>query len=632
MTPDVWAARNRSYPKSAAISGPRDPLLTPYIIPIEHAIANCTSKRIVCVFGAQTGKTELLLDCAGARLDQHPAPILYVGPNKQFLNEQFEPRVMALLDSAPTLADKVARGKRMTKTRKLIAGVPFRLAHAGSSAALKSDPAALALVDEYDEMLANVRGQGDPLGLVERRGDTYPDFVAVVTSTCKRGVVETYTDTTTGLEFWAEANTDDIKESPIWGLWQQGTRYHWAWPCPHCKDYFIPRFDRARWPEGATAVEAVRSTHIECPRCGGIIEEKDKTNLNAHGRFVAPGQTINREGVVTGSPRAAFALSYWVSGFCSPFVTFGDRIQNYLESKESGDPDRIQTSVNAGFGELYMPRFGKVPPWQEVGNHRIQYGKTDLPDGVVHTVMTVDVQKNRLIYVVRGWGARATSWLVDYGEFHGETTYPEVWAALADYISSNPCGRPLRMVLIDSGYRPGKMADLPVNRVYEFCHRFPNCRPAKGASSPMAQPIKVGALDIRISGKPIRYGLQQVLINTDYFKSWVHERLHWPLFDESGKPLLGAWHLPRDADENYLRQIVSESREVLANGKPVWIEHSRQNHYLDLESMQAAAAHLLNMSSLSPMAANRQTAEIIIRASQPPPPNKGNGIASRLAR
>ena len=175
-----------------------------------------------------------------------------------------------------------------------------------------------------------------------------------------------------------------------------------------------------------------------------------------------------------GNPRAAFALSYWVSGFCSPFVTFGDRVQSYLESKESGDPDRIQTAVNAGFGELYMPRFGKVPPWQEVGNHRIQYGKGDLPNGVVHLVMTVDVQKNRLIYVTRGWGARATSWLIDCGECHGETSYPEVWAALADYISGNPCGRPLRLVLIDSGYRPGKMADLPVNRVYEFCRRFPN--------------------------------------------------------------------------------------------------------------------------------------------------------------
>ena len=42
------------------------------------------------VFGAQSGKSELMLDVAGQRLDQRPGPILYVGPNKQFLTEQFE--------------------------------------------------------------------------------------------------------------------------------------------------------------------------------------------------------------------------------------------------------------------------------------------------------------------------------------------------------------------------------------------------------------------------------------------------------------------------------------------------------------------------------------------------------------
>src|SRR5215467_9475677 len=163
MTPDEWAHLNRTYPTTAAIPGRRDPLLTPYVVEPERVIASGAYRRVVLVFGAQTGKSELMLDVAGQRLDQRPAPIIYVGPNKQFLTEQFEPRVMNLLDEAPTLMEKVARGKRMTKTRKVVAGVPFRLAHAGSSAALKSDPAALALVDEYDEMLANVRQQGDPL-------------------------------------------------------------------------------------------------------------------------------------------------------------------------------------------------------------------------------------------------------------------------------------------------------------------------------------------------------------------------------------------------------------------------------------------------------------------------------------
>ena len=51
------------------------------------------------------------------------------------------------LDEAPKLRAKVQRGKRMKKTLKRVAGVTLRLAHAGSSTALKSDPAGLALVD-----------------------------------------------------------------------------------------------------------------------------------------------------------------------------------------------------------------------------------------------------------------------------------------------------------------------------------------------------------------------------------------------------------------------------------------------------------------------------------------------------
>ncbi|MEY9638741.1 phage terminase large subunit GpA-like protein [Bradyrhizobium japonicum] len=242
-------------------------------------IASAEYKRIVLAFGAQTGKTEMILDVVGQRLDQRPAPILYVGPNKQFLSEQFEPRVMALLDEAPTLTAKVARGKRMTKTRKVVGGVPFRLAHAGSSTALKSDPAALALVDEYDEMRNNVNHQGGPLGLVERRGDTYADFVCVVTSTPKRGRLATVKDETSGLFFWEVAVAEDI-ESPIWQLWQQGTRHHWSWPCPHCDEYFVPRFDLLRFPLKATPLEAARETLPRMPalpwRYRGPSQDRDE--------------------------------------------------------------------------------------------------------------------------------------------------------------------------------------------------------------------------------------------------------------------------------------------------------------------------------------------------------------------
>ncbi len=129
------------------------------------------------------GKSDSLLDVIGERLDTAPVPMLYVGPTKQMLTEQWEPRVMQLLDEAASLRKKVTRGKRMTKTKKIISGVPFRLAHAGSSAALKSDPFGLALTDEADELMANVKGQGNPIELIDMRGQTYADFVHAIVST-----------------------------------------------------------------------------------------------------------------------------------------------------------------------------------------------------------------------------------------------------------------------------------------------------------------------------------------------------------------------------------------------------------------------------------------------------------------
>ncbi|KRR17592.1 hypothetical protein CQ14_25990 [Bradyrhizobium lablabi] len=107
--------------------GPRDPKLAPYVIEPERVVASGSSRRVILMLRVQTGKTDAALDCAGQLLDQRPGPILYGGPKKQFLTEQFEPRVMSLLGEAPTLTAKVARGKRMTKTRKPVAGVPARL-------------------------------------------------------------------------------------------------------------------------------------------------------------------------------------------------------------------------------------------------------------------------------------------------------------------------------------------------------------------------------------------------------------------------------------------------------------------------------------------------------------------------
>jgi phage terminase large subunit GpA-like protein len=263
MLPDQWAATHRVYGPATGVPGPRNPALTPYIIPFVRAFSDPRYRRVVLVTAAQCGKTDALLDLIGERLDDCPVPIIYVAPSKEFATDQFEPRLVELLRQSPSLASKVLGGfdsKRQKKTLKRIAGVRVRLAHAGSSVALKSDPCALALVDEYDSLLRDVQKQGDPLGLIEARGHTFANFTVGITSTPTRGNVETYHDLQSGLDFWQPAPPEDI-ESPIWLLWQSGTMFHWCLAVCALRPVFYPEvfvleMDRAGRREGDTVAGA----------------------------------------------------------------------------------------------------------------------------------------------------------------------------------------------------------------------------------------------------------------------------------------------------------------------------------------------------------------------------------------
>lgn len=540
------------------------------------------------VTGAQSGKTEAFLDIIGSRCDTRPVPILYVGPSKDFLTDQFEPRLMDLFDEAPKLKRKLANTKRMKKTLKRVAGITVRLAHAGSSTALKSDPAGLALIDEYDEMLSNIRGQGDPLGLVEARGITYADFSTGITSTPSQGMVEIEVDSVSGLEFWKKVSPEDVA-SPIWRLWQEGTRHHWMWRCPHCEEYFIPRFKCLRWPKTATPAIARREAYLECPSGNGcVILNDDKVQMNDIGDYITPGQTIDKNGIIHGDPPDTSTISFWVSGLASPFVTFGQRAEAYLRALASGENDKIQTAVNAGFGEVFTPGGGDVPEWQEVANLKAPYPPRSMPEKAIFLTAGVDVQKNRLVFVIRAWGARGTSWLIDSGELWGDTAQTEVWDDLADLLTQPIDGVMIRLVFLDSGFRPGKKFAVPEHRVYAFCRRFNRfVSPTKGYAR-QARPIMRSQIEVTTEGKSAKYGLSLYRLDTDHWKSWVHERLRYP----ADSP--GAWHLHEETPDEYCQQIVSEARTKSPSGQAVWVQRSKENHYLDCEALAAAAGFQLN--------------------------------------
>jgi phage terminase large subunit GpA-like protein len=99
-----------------------------------------------------------------------------------------------------------------------------------------------------------------------------------------------------------------------------------------------------------------------------------------------------------------------------------------------------------------------------------------VPQDALFLTAGVDVQKDRVVYEVVGWGRGKTSWSVDYGELPGDTSdldrgpvAPARRAARARVSARERRDDADRMLAVDSGYNTqtvyGWARKYPMNRV-----------------------------------------------------------------------------------------------------------------------------------------------------------------------
>jgi phage terminase large subunit GpA-like protein len=536
---------------------------TPYLLPVYEAIHEGKYRKYVLIISTQSGKTELGINIIGHAFDEAPRPALYITP-KQGLTESISKRIQKMIDSIPSLKDLQTGGKL---TEKFIGGIRLGLGWSSSETELSSHPAGIVICDEVDKFEDKCGDSGDPLELAESRCASFPDYLFILYSSPSKGKIKKH--------------------------YEEGTKLKWNWPCPNCWNYFYPLSKHLKWPENATPAQAEKEAYLECPHCEYHIKDEHKFEMNELGCYLGPGQYVE-DGEIKGPevPENS-TVSWWVSGLSSPWEnkSFGKLAARLLKAYQSKEEERIKAVITSEFAEEWVEK-GDAPELTDIDKCIKPYRMGTIPGGVQCLVAGVDVQKNGLFFVIRGFGYGLESWKIDSGFIEGDTEKFPVWQRLektvvhATYINDDKYMFSVGATFIDARYRTGM--------VYEFCNFHKGmCFPCMGHEKQVA-PVRQSRLDHakdsrgnRISGHFLLYN-----IHDPYFKAWVYNRI------KRDPTYPGCWWIPQDADSFYKKSVLSEERVEKPSGEAVWIVKYRQNHFLDCEKLIGAGSQILRLNKL----------------------------------
>lgn len=600
MSAHTWADKYRRLPKTAAESGRWSSERTPWIRDILEAVDSPQIDTVVVWAASQVSKTEgVIINYIGMRLHLAPVPMGFFGPDELTVKDISQDRIQPMLRETPELWAGTAKGQAFQTFKVTVNGCKLYMLSARSAAQMASRPMGVVFIDEYSRIAANKR-EGDVRDIIDARGNTYPGFTAIVTSTATEGEAERHWNPDTKLTYW---DFPGAVPDPTVTLWRSGTRMEWAIPCKHCSQYFIPDLSTLLIADMGNIDDSAAHARIQCPHCRGVMDEADKFRANALGRYVnGRYQRITPDGDVIGDVPANSVASFWIPGLVSMFPggTIAKRAKKLLEARSAAYKDqeaKEKAVLNVQFGQLWAPA-GKGTDSDIVESLRQNYQRDWVPAEAAALTMGVDCSADRLWYVVRAWGhgPDMTSWLIAAGQLHGNLepdnkmsgNIMPVWQRLNEKLMHLWDGMHIDACAIDSGAF--------TDEVYDFCEYHDESGiafPIKGDDKVINTLFKPGTVHYTRAGRPSR-SLVLWKLNTDGLKRWLHKRYQRPA------GTYGSFNYSDHAPEEYPKHLVSEKRVFdRMKGRYYW-RASGENHWFDAEVYALMAALKIGVAEMEP--------------------------------
>ena len=405
-----------------------DPTLTPYMVEPMDLMRSRLFESVVFVGPARTGKTQALIDCfTGYMVTCDPSDTLVVQISQEKAKDFSKLRINRLHRNSPEIGGKLSISKQDDNVfeKYYRAGNVLKLGWP-TVKQLSSSEFKYVLLTDYDRMPENIDGEGSPFRLGQKRTQTY----------LSRGM--TLAESSPGREItdprWEPRTPHEgPPASGIFSLYNDGDRRRLYWPCPHCGEYFMPlpgieafSFNKNVDLFGVTDATVIGAIGLTCTKCGEVIEEKHKTNMNALHIWVPEGCEIEREGEtlgLSGEARKTKTASFWMPGAAAAYQSWESIIQRYLSALReydiTGSEEALKTTTNVDQGMAYLPRrLMSDTSAKDLENRAEDLVKRAVPEGARFLIANVDVQGSKFVVQVIGYGVGFESWLVDRFDIH----------------------------------------------------------------------------------------------------------------------------------------------------------------------------------------------------------------------
>lgn len=587
----------------------------PYVVEPMECLTSLDHLTVAVIGPGQSAKTTIAENWLLHAVASDPANLLWYMQTDQAVEAYVKSRINPMIEAHEDMASRLG-------TRSVDDSLHFKnfrtmraefLPATKRNLINKSAPRIVAdEIDAYGEM-------GDVKALLDIRRQTFgrQSMILAVSHPDKAKGMNPARD-------WTEG---------IMAMYADSDRRVWYWQCPHCGAWSSPAPIAARvmvldYPEEGTLDEVQAEARLLCPVNQCRIEDGDRRGMLATGRWIGDGQTIAEDGTVSGERVRRATAGFWITGTMSPFVLGG--IGALARAKAKAEREMEMTGEDETLRQVIVKQFGipYAPPRTVgllLGTDIADRCSTDLqlgtvPEGVRFLTAFWDVQIAHFDVLMRGWGVKGESWVIDRFRVAGDpATSPDDWDQLVEkvllktYPLADGSGRHMgiRAVGYDSGGQPGVS-----QQAYDAWTRWRKRQlvklfgkiagrdvysviPTKGASGLMAPRLSVTYPDTSAqAGK--KFGsngtVPVAVFNPNTFKDDLNGQLQ--RIEE------GPWsiHFPaalraKAPPHPWFEQLVAETR--LPSGR--WEKQSRsaRNEALDTMVGNHVVAHLHGLNRIN---------------------------------